>query len=655
MADLKRPLQRALTKRTNKGNKRPTKRIWAASVLALTVLGILLPLVLQGKASAVWWNSGWFYRKKITLNNSASSETLTNFPIRVSLSSGNINYAHTQNSGQDVRFVEDDDTTALDYEIEKWDETGTSEVWVRVPSIPAGSTTKYIWMYYGNNSTTDAQNATGVWNSNYAGIWHSGETSGTTLFDSTSNANNGAKTSATSPNPTTSGRIGGGQVYSSSTVLVPDANSLDMNDNMTVSVWVNATSLPTWATILCKDDSFNPNYCIQYDDNGKFQMNYSASFLASPTATSPTTSTWYYLTAVYDNAANQVRMYLNGSLNSTTAQTTALPPNTGRLHIGNDIVNEYWAGTIDELRISNNIRSAEWTEAEYITDTNAMNSFGAEEQYPPDAPILTPLTGSVALQPTFQLRAADRVDPDYLRYKIEVCSNSDCSSILRTIDQTSSQTGWSGQDAQSGTAYASSDTIGSSTLASHVYQTPALSAGTQYWWRAYAIDPGGSNAWSDASEISSFITTGPPAAPTLIEPVSGANAPLAPMLRFWTTDPNGDYVRYKIEVCSTSNCSSVVRTIDQTSSQTGWASQDMSSGTAYTASSVLSSSQPAVHVYQSPVLTANAQYWWRAYAIDPGGYNQWSTASSIGTFTTVPSNVAITGGTAIRGGTKVGQ
>ena len=44
-----------------------------------------------------WWNSAWTQRRKITLDNSASTENLTNFPIRVSLSSSNIDYSKTQN------------------------------------------------------------------------------------------------------------------------------------------------------------------------------------------------------------------------------------------------------------------------------------------------------------------------------------------------------------------------------------------------------------------------------------------------------------------------------------------------------------------------------------------------------------------------------
>ena len=628
----------------------------AAGLLAVVVAGAALTVFFNVQtAKAAWWNNGWFYRKKITFDNSASAQDLANFPVRVALSSSNINYAHTQNAGQDIRFVDGDDTTELKYEIERWDESGTSDVWVKVPQIDQASTTDFIWMYYGNASASDGQSATDVWDGNFKGVWHSEETSGTTVFDSTSNANNGTKSSASNPSATT-GKIGGAQLYTTSTVTVPDSPSLRMNDNMTMSVWINATSLPAWATIACKDESFDPNYCMQINPSGnKVEFNYGSSFIASDSSTTPSTNTWYHVTAVYDNAANQVRIYFNGTLDSTTTQTTSLPSNTDDLDIGNDLVNEYWKGTIDELRISNSVRSADWVEAEYLTDNNAMNSFGAEEQYPPDAPVLTALGNSTPLQPTFQLRAADRVDPAYLRYKIEVCSNSDCSTVVRTIDQTASQTGWSGQDTQSGTAYTASATVGSSTLASHTYQTPALSPGTQYWWRAYAIDPGGSNAWSEVSEISSFTTTGPPTAPTLLEPIGGAAAPQVPVLRLWTTDPNGDYVQYKIEVCSTSNCSSVVRTIDQTASQTGWTSQDADSATAYSAGMALSGSQPAVHVYQSPSLSPNTQYWWRAYAIDPDGYNQWSAASGIGTFTTTPANVKLMGGTTIRGGTKIGQ
>ena len=128
------------------------------------------------------------------------------------------------------------------------------------------------------------------------------------------------------------------------------------------------------------------------------------------------------------------------------------------------------------------------------------------------------------------------------------------------------------------------------------------------------------------------------AAPNLLSPANGlTQVSTLPEFRLGTTDSSYDYIKYKIEVCSTSNCSSIVRTIDQTASQTGWVSQSTQSGTAYT-TSVGSISQYAVHNYQTAALSNNTTYYWRAYAIDPGGTNTWSSASSINSFTTVAAS-----------------
>ena len=156
-----------------------------------------------------------------------------------------------------------------------------------------------------------------------------------------------------------------------------------------------------------------------------------------------------------------------------------------------------------------------------------------------------------------------------------------------------------------------------------------------------------------------------PSAPTLSQPASGqTGVSITPQFRMFATDVNNDYLEYWIDVCSTSNCSSIVRSICQTNSgtgppgtcaspsQTGWAGQSLQSATAY------SSGQTAVHTYQTTALSANTQYWWRAYVIDPGGTNTWSSASSISTFTTALAtqpNVNIGGGTTIYGGTTIGQ
>ncbi len=263
-------------------------------------------------------------------------------------------------------------------------------------------------------------------------------------------------------------------------------------------------------------------------------------------------------------------------------------------------------------------------------------------------------TPNASTTPTFQLRAPDDQN-DYLRYKIEVCSTADCSTVVRTIDQTASQTGWSGQDQQTGTAYTGNATISLSTMASHAYQGPALSPGTTYWWRGYAIDPADTNTFSRPSATFSFVTQAPPGAPELLAP-SGTEVSLAgPQFRLRAADPNGDYLRYRIQLCGDATCSTVLQTFDQTASQTGWSGQDAASGTAYAASTTASGSTTARYGYAGTALAPNTQYWWRAYAIDPGGSNTYGPASSISTFTTAQKETMIRGNVNIRGNTRFGS
>src|SRR5258708_1780263 len=77
----------------------------------------------------------------------------------------------------------------------------------------------------------------------------------------------------------------------------------------------------------------------------------------------------------------------------------------------------------------------------------------------------------------------------------------------QTFDQSSSQTGWSGQNAQTSTAYTSG------TQGVYTVQT-ALTMGTTYYWRSYAIDPGGSNTFGSTQTTPRSFTTIPSTAPT---------------------------------------------------------------------------------------------------------------------------------------------
>ncbi|GAG28420.1 unnamed protein product, partial [marine sediment metagenome] len=91
---------------------------------------------------------------------------------------------------------------------------------------------------------------------------------------------------------------------------------------------------------------------------------------------------------------------------------------------------------------------------------------------------------------------------NYIRYKVEIATNASFTQGVQVFDQTASQTGFSGQDAQGGTAYQPGST------AIYTFQEGQLGIGTIYFWRVYARDPAGFDQWSEPSETRSFTTIG---------------------------------------------------------------------------------------------------------------------------------------------------
>jgi predicted GH43/DUF377 family glycosyl hydrolase len=100
-----------------------------------------------------WYNSNWLYRKPITIDNTSGTSTLTNYQVQVSVTYD----SKMQSDFDDIRFTDSDSTTLLDH----WLETSTTSVSaifkVEVPRVPASST-KTIYMYYGNSGASNASN-----------------------------------------------------------------------------------------------------------------------------------------------------------------------------------------------------------------------------------------------------------------------------------------------------------------------------------------------------------------------------------------------------------------------------------------------------------------------------------------------------------------
>ena len=101
-----------------------------------------------------WYNSGWFYRRPITVSNPTGS-TITDAEVLIVIDTEALTTTKLRSDCGDLRFVDSDDSTLLTYWIEGGCDTTTTQVWVRIPSLPAGG--KTIYVYYGNPAATSVE------------------------------------------------------------------------------------------------------------------------------------------------------------------------------------------------------------------------------------------------------------------------------------------------------------------------------------------------------------------------------------------------------------------------------------------------------------------------------------------------------------------
>ena len=177
----------------------------------------------------------------------------------------------------------------------------------------------------------------------------------------------------------------------------------------------------------------------------------------------------------------------------------------------------------------------------------------------------------------------------------------------------------------------SSGVFGSATTQSPAYPGTAYSINATSKRYVFVKIAMNDDACNDASTITDITVsyTQTPAAPTLTAPSSGATGvSRTPAFTFRTSDADSDYLQYRLYLYA-SDCSTPIGAspFAQASSQTGWSGQDRENFTAYVGAPDISNSTLATYTYQG-TLSYNTQYCWKVDAIDPGGSNAYSSASS---------------------------
>jgi hypothetical protein len=166
-------------------------------------------------------------------------------------------------------------------------------------------------------------------------------------------------------------------------------------------------------------------------------------------------------------------------------------------------------------------------------------------------------------------------------YDVQVCSDSSCSSVVRSANVTNSQ--WT--------------------------VSPALTSGT-YYWQVRAKNTCGWSLWSEVWWFSTANCT-TPIKPVLSLPLNGATSVSTSPTLNWG-DVSGA-TSYDVQVCSGPGCSDVVSSANVTDSQ--WT--------------------------VSPTLSPNTTYYWRVRARNSCEYGPWSNVWSFTTICTPPSKPSL--------------
>ena len=372
-----------------------------------------------------------------------------NVPVLLRLSEAAIRgfeYADVTVSGFEIVG---EDGHLLPYEIDTWDPSGESLIWVRLSDYRDGAT---FTVRYGAAFANAALPASDVWG-DYVGVWHLSDTNSASAYGSYPNSTatvgiDGEKAQASIAGE--AGRIGKsvkicdatkqGTGYQLGGVFVPDsgANSpLDLGGTFVISGWFKHKNQDYYydkffAKRKVANNSGTPNGAFAIESGANGSANNVSALGGGTTCTkvnfnSTLRNTWSHLTFVYND--NNLRIYQDGAycngfaINPATDNDAPLCFGNMTGGYGNGTGDCAWCGWIDEVRLADRVPSAAWLAAEYhaMADAGAV-VYSAVMSSDTTAPVLG--TPSVASNPDGSFTVS-----------VEVSENAP-ASIHCTIDGT---------------------------------------------------------------------------------------------------------------------------------------------------------------------------------------------------------------------------
>jgi len=330
------------------------------------------------------WLTGWNYRLKVTVENEKVSSNLTDFPVYVDLSDLPAGFhTNVKSDGGDIRVTTSDGETEVPREV-VWYNATDDEGELHFKGSLTGATDTEFYIYYGNASASNhADNATygaeNVWDSNYKAVHHLEDVTTSTVEDSTSNDNDGTKKAANSPQ-VVSGKMGDGQDFENGTGYIELGNTGMPNTNqaMTLECWAYyASGTPGTENLVLINNTSSAAVQLGFRGGQVRTWLWGGDTITASALVG--SGAWHHYVFTTDGTNHY--QYVDGSeANSSTVNLQSGNPTEVR--INTEDWDETFDGVIDEARISNVARSADWISTQYNNQSNTGTFFtiGSQEE-----------------------------------------------------------------------------------------------------------------------------------------------------------------------------------------------------------------------------------------------------------------------------------
>jgi|GEM_PF-5523048 len=336
----------------------------------------------RGVAASVAFQGGG--RLKITFRNDATNGAgaeVFRLPVLIKITSttpGSSSLYTSVPSQSDtankLRFVDANDYTYLPFEVESWNQAGTSYVWVLVPKID-NSTTDFIYAYYGTpQRNVPENNFRDTW-ADYTGVWHvndAKDSSPIKLGDA--EVSGGVSLGANSINV-----LSGGALYvpsgSNNYVSVYPEYPLG---SYTIEAWLySVASVPAGGyTIFRKQNESNAlGDSLGIVATGYFGVVFRAwhpSGIEASGTQGVTGGAWHYAVSrhAFDGVNGVLELFHNAIKSNPTSTGGTGSLGNYPFRMGGNPYSPGFGGYLDELRISEVARTDAWIKASYKSILN---------------------------------------------------------------------------------------------------------------------------------------------------------------------------------------------------------------------------------------------------------------------------------------------